>query len=177
MRGVVENIYARFVQGDFEPLFDALDPDVKWTVHAAHPALGGTGQYHGSDGVRQWFQRLGENMHLTAFTPDAWFVDGVPWSSWGRSTPGWSLRAKRRRRDGRMSGCFATAGWSPSRKSPARRKRTPAPEGQAPVAVSLPPGSTDGGARAFVSPARGSPRQPRGTREATHRRCLRGFAA
>ncbi|MGC8487466.1 MAG: nuclear transport factor 2 family protein [Clostridia bacterium] len=76
MRGVVENIYARFMQGDFAPLFDALDPNVEWTVHAAHRALGGSGQYHGPDGVRHWFETLGENLHLTAFAPDAWFVDG-----------------------------------------------------------------------------------------------------
>ncbi|MEK7254855.1 MAG: nuclear transport factor 2 family protein [Bacteroidota bacterium] len=72
----VQDIYARFGQGDIPGILEKLSPDAVW-VHGADPAVvpyGGT--YQGVAGAGEFFQKLGQNAQITSFTPSNFRVDG-----------------------------------------------------------------------------------------------------
>ncbi len=72
----VQDIYAKFGQGDVPGIIAKLSDNVEW-VHGADPSVvpfGGVRQ--GKTGAIEFFQLLGQNANITLFQPSNFRVDG-----------------------------------------------------------------------------------------------------
>lgn len=52
--------YQGFSEGNMEPLFSILDPEVKWINHSPSPYSPFAGVHHGPEGVKAYFNRMPE---------------------------------------------------------------------------------------------------------------------
>ncbi|MFL5824392.1 MAG: nuclear transport factor 2 family protein [Solirubrobacteraceae bacterium] len=65
----IERMYDAFGRGDVEAILELVTEDVDWSTDAAIESAPWYGPRHGKDGVRSFFEAIGQTGPVTDFTP------------------------------------------------------------------------------------------------------------
>lgn len=71
----VSKLYEAFTKGDIGYIIDQLTDDVRWVTHL-DPVVPWAGSFPGKQAVPQFFESIGSNIEVTAFTPKEFVAQG-----------------------------------------------------------------------------------------------------
>jgi len=72
---IAKQLYAQFNAHNIPGILELLSPDIIWNSYGPDFALA-VGDYHGHDGVQQFFKDLMTQQHDSSFVPDDYWAGG-----------------------------------------------------------------------------------------------------